>query len=559
MRDMIRLLAVMADDRGRLARSVLWQLAVQVGTAALLVAPAAVVAQVAQERTLPTWQAAGLLALAVTVSLATWRESWVSHDLAYRVLGRLRDTVFSRLRLALPSREQPRHSAEAAGVAMRDVDEVEWLFAHTVAQGACSLVLVASCTALSWLVEPRLVLVWGPMLLVTSAIPTVLWRRADRDARRISVRRDELASAVVDTVRGMRDFTVSGSLERRLELLDRIDDDIARTRRADARRVGLERALADALLAVSGLGAVLLVAATADSVSAPLSYAVATAAIGPAAQLSDLLRNAGRLRVAAHRIVRSVDQVPTVVEPDHGRQVGYADGSLVFEDVTFGYRTDRPVLRGVSLRVGPGEIVALTGPSGSGKSTCVGLALRWWDPDHGRITLGGTDLRTIADTDLRRLVHVVPQGSALLRGTVESNIRLGHPDADSTDVHRVAREAGITDPAAGFVDGLATAVGERGDGLSGGQQARVALARAFLGNPAVLVLDEATASLDVDAAQAISEVLRHHPRRATLVVTHRREVVASADRVVRLPGTASGDQPARSAPDTPVGHQGQGS
>ncbi|SOD62775.1 ABC transporter [Streptomyces zhaozhouensis] len=193
------------------------------------------------------------------------------------------------------------------------------------------------------------------------------------------------------------------------------------------------------------------------------------------------------------------------------------------------------VLSEVSFSVRPGETVALTGPSGGGKSTCVQLALRLWDPDSGRVTLGGVDLRDLADADLRALVTAVPQRVDLLTGTIADNIALASPDAPSRRLRAAADTAGLLDSAAGLPLGLDTPVGERGTGLSGGQRARVALARALLVEPRVLVLDETLAHLDAHAEAALTAALRTHASdRITLLISHREATLRAADRVLEL-------------------------
>ncbi|WP_259606416.1 MULTISPECIES: iron chelate uptake ABC transporter family permease subunit [Microbacterium] len=174
------------------------------------------------------------------------------------------------------------------------------------------------------------------------------------------------------------------------------------------------------------------------------------------------------------------------------------------------------------------------GPSGAGKTTAARLALRLWDPDTGSVRIDGTDLRDIPDDELRRLVSAVPQSSPLQRGTIRSNITLGDPEACDTVIRATAGAAGLLDPGIGLPEGLDTPIGEHGTGLSGGQRARVAIARALLNDPRVLILDEPTASLDPAADAVVMEFLNRSQDRAVLLIAHRPETIATADRIVRL-------------------------
>jgi subfamily B ATP-binding cassette protein MsbA len=211
-------------------------------------------------------------------------------------------------------------------------------------------------------------------------------------------------------------------------------------------------------------------------------------------------------------------------------------GDVRAHDVRFRYAPELPdVLHGVSLRIAPGEVVALVGPSGSGKTTLAALLTRFWDVTGGSITLDGHDVRALSLADLRGAIGLVPQEPALFSGTVRENIAFARPDASEAEIRAAARAAHAQE----FVDrlplGYETRVGERGVRLSGGQRQRLAIARVFLKDPAVVVLDEATSSLDSESERlvevAMEELLQG---RSTLIIAHRLSTVLRADRVVVL-------------------------
>ncbi|MFB7251481.1 ATP-binding cassette domain-containing protein [Microbacterium sp. NPDC056234] len=316
---------------------------------------------------------------------------------------------------------------------------------------------------------------------------------------------------------------------------------LARIQVKDASRLGFERGIADLIFSGAAIGAIgiaVVAGGELDPSLLPLAVAVSVAGLGPAAQILDLLRSVGALRASAARIVDALDEPPAVedviIGGDRDDSSWSTERGLVFDGVRFGYDSAMPVLHGFDLTVRPGETVALVGPSGAGKTTATSLALRLWDPDAGMVRIDGVDVRALPDREMRRLVSVVPQSSPVLRGTIRSNIVLGAPKATEADVRRAALSAGLLSESAGLPGGLDTPVGEYGVGLSGGQRARVAIARALLREPHVLVLDEATASLDHDADAAVLELLRGSTS-AILLVAHRPTTIAAADRVVRLP------------------------
>jgi subfamily B ATP-binding cassette protein MsbA len=264
-----------------------------------------------------------------------------------------------------------------------------------------------------------------------------------------------------------------------------------------------------------------------------LLYAITVAAaVGSLASLFSSYQEAVG---AATRVFELLEQRPTVAEPLRPTPLRRpVRGALTLEDVRFRYGIDLPdALVDVSFSIAPGEVVALVGPSGAGKTTVASLIPRFWDVTYGRITLDGVDIRQLSFADLRGAIGLVPQEPALFSGTIRENIAYARPDANDEDVLAAARAAHATE----FIDrlpaGLDTLVGERGVKLSGGQRQRIALARVFLKDPAVVVLDEATSSLDNESErlveQAMEELLRG---RSTLIIAHRLRTVRRADRVL---------------------------
>jgi ATP-binding cassette, subfamily C, bacterial CydC len=537
-----RLLPVIAEQRGTFVWTITANTVVQLGTLAMAVIGTWLAGRTAATGTAPLVAVATVLCgLAVLTAAMTWRESWVSHDLAYRLITTLRARVFDRLRVSLPDRQKPRRSGDLVSVAFADVDRLEWLYAHTAAQVLTSGVLVAATTTLSLLVTPWLLLVWVPFVVVTAALPWLFGRVSARQGTELTEAAAALNAELVDTVHGLGELSAAGALHRRTAALARHTSVLTAVQARIGSRTGTERAVTDIALSLSAIGALAVCAVNLDAVGrtlAPVAMVLATAALGPIAQISDLLRNVGTLRAAGTRIADVLDRAPAVREPLVSQPLPPRDRAtgLVFDRVTFRYSDDGPpALREVSFAVRPGERVALTGTSGAGKTTCALLAARMWDPSTGRITLDGVDLTDLADDDLRGAISAVPQNPGLLAGTIATNIRLGRPDTSDHDVEQAARRAGILDPRAGLPAGLATPVGESGTGLSGGQRARVAVARALLMKPRILILDEATANLDPDADEAITAALTSADENVgILVIAHRPATVARCDRTIEL-------------------------
>jgi subfamily B ATP-binding cassette protein MsbA len=274
---------------------------------------------------------------------------------------------------------------------------------------------------------------------------------------------------------------------------------------------------------------------TAGALVSFLFYALTVAAAVGA--LASLFGNFQEAVGATLRVFELLDTPPTVADPAAPATLARpVRGAVSLEDVTFAYADDAgPVLRNVSLTFAPGEIVALVGRSGAGKTTMASLVPRFWDVTAGRITLDGHDLRTLALHDLRSAIGIVPQEPALFSGTVRDNIAYARPEASDAEVERAARAAHAWEFITRLPEQLATRVGERGVKLSGGQRQRIAIARVFLKNPAVVILDEATSSLDSESEHLVEAALGEllHGR-TTIIIAHRLSTVRRADRVVVL-------------------------
>ncbi len=238
---------------------------------------------------------------------------------------------------------------------------------------------------------------------------------------------------------------------------------------------------------------------------------------------------------AVERIFESLDTVPSVQEAKEPIRLRTVKGKVEMRHIDFAYEPTEPVLRDINLVAQPGEVIALVGPSGGGKTTLVHLIPRFYDPTSGQILIDGHDLRDISLTNLRQQIGMVMQESFLFAGTLRENIKYGQPDATDEEVVQAAIAANAHDFIMEFPDGYESRVGERGARLSGGQRQRITIARAILGNPRILILDEATSDLDSESEALIQEALEHlMQNRTTFIIAHRLSTVINADRILVL-------------------------
>ena len=257
----------------------------------------------------------------------------------------------------------------------------------------------------------------------------------------------------------------------------------------------------------------------------------------PVQGLTGLYQTIRRAGVSLDAVFSILDAEDRVLDRTHAREASPLRGEVTFEKVRFGYRAGRPVLQEIDLRVSPGEMVALVGPSGGGKTTLMSLLQRLHDPEHGTIKIDGVDIREFTQRSLRRQIGMVMQDNLLFDDTIAANIAYGRPEATAAEIEAAARAANAHSFIEALPSGYASYAGERGALLSNGQRQRIAIARALLKDPPILVLDEATSALDAEAEAEIQAGLeRLLTGRTTFVVAHRLSTIVRADRIIVLDG-----------------------
>jgi ATP-binding cassette subfamily B protein len=255
----------------------------------------------------------------------------------------------------------------------------------------------------------------------------------------------------------------------------------------------------------------------------------------PLLQLSALGEGLNTALAAGERVFDLLDAEPEIEDRPGAAAPARFDASVRFDDVWFGYDPARPVLRGLDLRVAPGETVALVGQTGAGKSTTVSLVPRFYDVQRGAVLVGGHDVRELPLAFLRERVAMVLQDVFLFHGSIRDNLLFGRPGASEAELRAAARAAHAEEFIREMPDGYETLVGERGVRLSGGQKQRLSIARALLKDAPILVLDEATSSVDVETEALIQDALARLTRgRTTLVIAHRLSTIRHADRIAVL-------------------------
>ncbi|RQR66857.1 ABC transporter ATP-binding protein [Burkholderia sp. Bp9126] len=486
------------------------------------------------------WQP-GLWVLAAAVATGAggrWWQAHVSHEFAFALIETMQIGIYDGLERAAPGYLAGRRTGELAATATRDAQAMEHFFAHTLADAiAAGVVPLLALVALAF-VQPWLTLALLPFLPLLASVPFWLGDRAHRQGRKLAEAAARLDADVIEGIQGRKEIALFGQASAWLARVASRVAEMENEQRRYGVRAGLEQAAiellqAGALLAALVTGAALVQRGLLAGAWLPCAVVLVGAALIPLAEVAQAARKLGELKAGAERILAIQRQPARIVDQGSAEP---ADATVRFEQASFAYGSARaPALRGVDLDVKPGETVALVGASGAGKSTCVSLLLRFRDVQSGRVTLGGVDVRDIPVVRLRQFVSVVPQDVYLFDDSIANNIRLGRPDASDADVEQVARDAQAHDFIAALPNGYDTRCGERGARLSGGQRQRIAIARALLRDSPVLVLDEASSSLDTESERAFHDALaRLRRHRTVLMIAHRPSTIRQASRIVVL-------------------------
>ena len=481
---------------------------------------------------------AGLLIIAPLAGLLHWLESWIAHAMAYALLADMRIALFRKLDALAPAYLLRRRSGDLMALATQDVETVEYFFAHTIAPAIVAvLVPVTVIVAMGWMAWP-LALVLAPFLAYAGASPVLGRQRIDRLGSAARGALGEMAAHATETIQGLAELVMFGAAERRREGFMGAVRSYQALRLALLADLSFQAVMLDGLtalggLAVAGMGGVLVAHGMIAATTLPLLVLISVAAFLPVSEIAQVGRQLADT-IASTRRLAVVEAEPVLIAD--GRREPSAGAELRFEHVGFVY-PGRPVaaLRDLSFTVPAGATVALVGPSGAGKTTVANLLLRFWDPGFGTIRLDGVDLRELTLDGLRGRIALVAQDTYLFNDTLEANVRLARPEASVEQVSQALARASLAGFVAGLPDGLATRVGERGVQLSGGQRQRIAIARAFLKDAPLLVLDEATSHLDTISEQAVRAALDTlMADRTTMVIAHRLSTIRAADLILVL-------------------------
>jgi subfamily B ATP-binding cassette protein MsbA len=485
--------------------------------------------------------ALGFIGFSLLSSVFEFGQGYLGAKLGQRVVVALRSDIYRHLQRLPLAYYESRQTGEIMSRASADIETLEFGLVTPVTSIVATLVMFAAVAVRAWLLNPGLTvmaLVVAPALLVLAGWFGNRIRPAFRAARDA---RGELSGMLQDNVSGIREIQ---AFVREEDQLDRYSE---RNLALMARNLMVARLFsffrpAVGFLTSAGTALVLLYGGVllsrgrlgAGDVVAFVMYC--NLFYGPVMRLSMMWDGVQRAVASAERVFEVLDTRPEIQDAPDAVELPSLEGRVEFDSCSFAYRSEGdPALHEVSFVAEPGMTVALVGPSGGGKTTVAKLIPRFYDPNQGRVLVDGHDLRRVKLSSLRRQIGVVFQETFLFNGTVRDNIAFGSVRADDGRVIEAAQLAGAHDFIVALPQGYDTQIGERGVKLSGGERQRIALARAILGDPRILILDEATSSVDTETERLIQSALEPLLRgRTSFVIAHRLSTVHRADVILVL-------------------------
>ncbi len=479
-----------------------------------------------------------MIGVYLITSLTTWLQIYVMAGVSQRTVRDIRNDLFAKLQtLSLRFFDQRSHG-ELMSRLSNDVENISNVLTESATQLISSALTLIGVVAAMFALNPRLALVSMATIPLMALLTQMVATRTRRGFRQQQQSLGALNGIIEETITGARVVKAFGREQGALESFERANLQLraaATQAQSYALLMGPLTNLINnfGLAIVAGVGGWMALQGlvTVGIIATFVNYSRQFAR--PLNQIAQLYSSVQSALAGAERVFEVLDEVPELTDAPDALRLEQVQGEVVFDDVCFGYEKNVPVLKDISLRAAPGQTIALVGPTGAGKTTIVNLLTRFYDIDSGHITIDGRDIRELQKASLRRQLGIVLQDTFLFSGSVLDNIRYGRLEASDEEVMAAARLANADPFIHRLPQGYDTPLSERGGNLSQGQRQLLAIARAILADPGILILDEATSSVDTRTEVRIQQaLLRLMAGRTSFVIAHRLSTIRDADQVL---------------------------
>lgn len=487
-----------------------------------------------------------MIVIAVLRGILHYMEQYCNHFIAFKLLAIIRHKVFAALRKLCPAKLEGRDKGNLISIITTDIELLEVFYAHTISPIAIatltSIIMVIFIGRYHWLAG---VLALAAYLIVGVAIPMWNGKRGSQKGMEFRTNFGELNSFVLDSLRGLDETIQYGQGEKRKEQMSERSKNLAGMQESLSKMEGSQRSFTNMVILLASFGmlalTIWLYAKGEMGFEGILTCTIAMmGSFGPVVALSSLSNNLNQTLASGERVLSLLEETPLVeeipgnVETSGAESMEYEFTGSEAENVTFAYG-EEVILDNYSLKLQPGKITGIHGASGSGKSTLLKLLMRFWDVQNGSVSVDGTDVRKIPTKHLRDMESYVTQETHLFHDSIANNIAIAKPGVSREEIMEAAKKASIHDFIMTLPKGYDTEVGELGDTLSGGEKQRIGIARAFLHECPLILLDEPTSNLDSLNEGIILKSLKESAKKKTVVlVSHRVSTMNVADVVYEM-------------------------
>ena len=487
-----------------------------------------------------------MIVIAVLRGILHYVEQYCNHFIAFKLLAIIRHKVFAALRKLCPAKLEGRDKGNLISIITTDIELLEVFYAHTISPIAIatliSIIMVIFIGRYHWLAG---VLALAAYLIVGVTIPMWNGKRGSQKGMEFRTNFGELNSFVLDSLRGLDETIQYGQGEKRKEQMSERSKNLAGMQESLSKMEGSQRSFTNMVILLASFGMLALTIWLYDKgamgFEGILTCTIAMmGSFGPVVALSSLSNNLNQTLASGERVLSLLEEAPLVeeipgdVETSGAESMEYEFTGAEAENVTFAYG-EEVILDNYSLKLQPGKITGIHGASGSGKSTLLKLLMRFWDVQDGSVSVDGTDVRKIPTKHLRDMESYVTQETHLFHDSIANNIAIAKPGASREEIMEAAKKASIHDFIMTLSKGYDTEVGELGDTLSGGEKQRIGIARAFLHECPLILLDEPTSNLDSLNEGIILKSLKESTKKKTVVlVSHRVSTMNVADVVYEM-------------------------